>query len=233
MKRKIGTDKIGDFVVNVWENRFFNVSSPAEVIIENEEPKEISPDDLKAKIEETAQRFSKYVENEIEECRKEFGGKCVNYKNDSILKKKAAKYIQMLTRLNMYPSFEEINVVRANARIDEFEEFIKKIKKHSFDKNSIYLDLYMEYDGEYDEDGMEVLYVTYVGKKIVLREPNKIVSRKPDEQTIRKIATLDTLYKNVLKGIKYDCEAVQDYINGDLTFKGFIKKIDISQNKTC
>lgn len=233
MAKKITIKKIGEFVVDAWKNSFANTSSNDITIGEDEKPKEIGPEELKAKIEETYQNLSAFIEKEIDECRKEFGGKCISYRSSFEAKNKSERCVNMLRELNIYPVFEEIATVRADANINEFEEFVKKAKAHPLNKDTIYLNFNMEYTGDHDYDSMDVLYVTYVASKIVLREPNKIVSVKPDEKTLRRMAAIDTLYKNVYKGVNYDCEAIKDYINGDLTFKGLIKKIDLFSDRSC
>ena len=233
MERRVTIEKLGRFVVNVWRNNFASTSKNDITLAEDEKPKEISPEELKAKIEETYQELSAFVEKKIDECRKEFGGTCVNYRNSFEPKNKSERCVNMLRQLNIYPIFEEIATIRADANINEFEEFVKKAKAHPLNKDTIYLNFNMEYTGDHDYDSMDVLYVTYVASKIVLREPNKIAAVKPDEKVLRKMATIDTLYKHVYKGVNYDCEAIKDYINGDLTFKGFIKKIDLFSDRSC
>ena len=233
MVKKITVKKIGEFVVDVWKNNFASVEADSTVDVSNEKPKEISPEELKTKIEETYQKLFSFIEEKINECRKEFGGKCISFRNSFEAKNKSERCVNMLRQLNIYPVFEEIITVRADANINEFEEFVKKAKAHPLNKDTIYLNFNMEYTGDHDCDSMDVLYVTYTASKIILREPNKIVSVMPDEKTLRRMATIDTLYRNVYKGINYDCEAIQDYMNGDLTFKGFIKKTNLFSDRSC
>ena len=105
-------------------------------------------------------------------------------------------------------------------------EFVNKIKEHEPDKRFIYIDKgRLSIDGYCDDEEIYTESIHFVYQVI---EP-----LYPDDKEINKIATQKMLYKHVGKAFVFDCEAIKDYIDGDLTFKGLIKKLDPMKQRSC
>lgn len=55
----------------------------------------------------------------------------------------------------------------------------------------------------------------------------------PAEKELFRLAAQQALYHKVSKVFRYDCEAIRDYISGDLTFKGLVRRIDPREERSC
>lgn len=83
----------------------------------------------------------------------------------------------------------------------------------------------VDYDTICDDDRAGVFGVALVVDAINVKPM--------DEQTLFKYAAQQAIFHTIGKVFQYDCEAVKDYINGDLTFKGLLKKIDPRKERDC
>lgn len=116
-----------------------------------------------------------------------------------------------------------------NVSKEDITNFAKEVERYSRDNQKyIYLGnerIEVEANcNDYDED-VEVESIFY---GIDVLQPIY-----PDEKSIEKLAMQKTIYKHIGKAFRFDCEAVKDYIEGDLTFKGLIKKIDPRTERSC
>jgi len=214
-----------DFIVEVYPS---TPHKDDEIFTEDTfNPTMVSPDEMRAGIEETAAKIRAEFEKEIEAVKEKYCGKMHSYeKYHEILKEH--RYIFNCVKDVGMPDYgltgnkldSMYNVLEFLRKVDS------EIKQMKLNENRIYLEPRMEYSvcvyGGDDAD-VDSIFIDFECKEI----------KMPDEKKIRRMAANDYLYNNVFPVFRYDCEAVEDYINGDLTWKGFVKKINPFLERRC
>lgn len=223
--KTIGIEKIGRFVVSVWASKY---NEKLIEIGDDEKPKEISPDELKRKIDETVEKMKVAYTKRLQKYKKEFGGRLIDTNELSEKEEKHfSKVIDELIEMKIVLEEREIAYLEVDGEtsLKEFKNLLNEIEEYKLDENKVYYYPSFEYDVSVDNMDAEVWGVKYT---VFCR-----TFELPPEKELRKQATIDVLYKNVYKAVRFDCEVVQDYLEGDLTFNGFIKKIDLFQERSC
>ena len=107
--------------------------------------------------------------------------------------------------------------------IDGLEQFVKQAKKYEKEEKYIYLnggivqiDRYCDRCEEVIIEGMHYVYQV-------------IEPVYPSEEKIERIAIQRVIYEHIGKVFVLKKKAIEDYIDGYLTFKGLIRKLDPMQ----
>ena len=229
---RIKPTKVGNFVIKIKEA--INIDDDIVIVPENEEPKYISPEELKKKIDETEKALKEFYKEKIKYYQEKFGGKIFRKTHpmdaffpERKMDKELKEFITFAFDAQLPRATEAIASldVYNNAGLDELEEFIQEIKSYKPAKDEIAFSEGLDEEGYCDGEDFTLDSLNYVLTIYYLREPM--------EKYLKKQAITDVIYKNVFKAFRYDCEAIKDYIEGDITFKGLIKKISLFSERMC
>ena len=181
---------------------------------------EISPEALKTYFEEEKKR----VKEEKEKLWKEVVEPCLGkqFRRGDPLLEQITKYFPTRKRMEVIAEIENVYDVPK----EDMLLFAKKIEEYKPKNDLVYLDNgKMHVDGYCDEEDIEVEYISYV--------MDVLLPIYPSEKELEKLAMQRTVYKHIGKAFRFDCEAIRDYMEGDLTFKGLMKKIDPRVERSC
>ena len=189
-------------------------------VVEEVTFEEIAPE----KLRELVENERKIVEGETRETWNEivepYLGKRLE-DGDPVIGKIRERFITK-TRMEVVAEIENVDKVsKADVAL-----FAKEVEEYEPENRFIYIgDGKMHVDGYCDDEDIEVYGISYVLKVLV--------PIYPDEKALEKLAMQRAIFKHVGKAFRFDCEAIKDYMEGDLTFRGLIKKIDPRAERSC
>ncbi len=220
-----------NFVIDVFESSkksFMDTSNLYEMEVDPNDIGEIGPEELKQLIAETKEQLKKEVEKDLATAKEKLGGKVFNFLDIASFPKEdmdlvrvvsmfSGKYLEVISSLDNHELYHDL---------EAYKKFYDDAKNWKPKENRIYTRTpYISIDTDCDYDEAYIEEVRYVSPYIEIR--------MPDEKWLDKVATLDVLFRKVNPAVRFNCEAVKDYIAGDLTFKGFIKKISLANELSC
>jgi len=207
----------GVLVEDIFYSLYTNIEEKDGYINEKDiEFKEIEPNELKKEVV----KYKKNIYKEIEKDRKrlsKYNGKNVNDLR-KIYKEKE------ITKLHKTNGFEKVFELDNFISFDEVKEILDNVNDYELDKNKIYSNkLHLRIDGWCDGEDIDYYGVDYI---IYCIEDIEINDCKIELLAIRLAIynNISIIFKNIYPSdLK---EYYQSYIDGDLTFKGFAKKLD-------
>lgn len=212
VKYKANIKKIGDLVIDVFT--FYSEDGISE---KDYNPKEITPEQLKEAIEDSERKIRKAFEEKLKEAKKKYGGKYLPNLETFSLFEKYPKLVRTETKyLTSIDSLTEFNNIKK-----AIEETDKKLKE-KIPEDRVLITIKINYSFGYDcRDVVADIYADY------------LVFAMPDEKIIKMTATMNALYHNFFPVFSYDCQAIKEFLEGYLTFKGFAKRLSPFRKRSC
>jgi len=176
----------------------------------------VSPEDLKSSIEKRIENLTEEVQTYINNNIQPLHGTVVPddkyYKlsRDFIIN----DLIKYSTKQVIFESLVEDDLVKkekVKEIFDKTKTFKPKLRKE--DGLVVFTDT-LEVDAYYGSEGLTLDYYLSGMYKI-----------SPNESSIKKQAAIETIQKEISECFVYDCEATEDYIKGNMTWKGFVKTL--------
>lgn len=183
-------------------------------------PKEITPEQLKDAIKESEEKLKKAFKKRLESLKNLYGGKEIR-KSTYDLKDEAPYMFQYKT--------EEIAETEYPEDFNEMKRFVKEVeefKNSPIPEDRALKSIEIDFETEgYDEDDCEVYRVYATVEWVFFTMPN--------EKNFKKAVEINALYKIFSPIFKYDCEAVKEFLEGDLTFKGLVRRLNPFRKESC
>ena len=187
---------------------------------------EISPDELENEIEKQKERITKELQNIWETGIAPYLGKPYDSANEEEIREAAhlaSEYFHFV-----WDNLVVAGPYDSNPYAEELAEMARVVKTNKFDVPENYLVLGLpriDYLVSCFDDSGEVEEISVVAEALRV----EFLS----EKEIFVLAAKQALYHKVSKVFFYDCDAIRDYISGDLTFKGFARRIDPREERGC